>query len=247
VNYIITTCKNRGSHLASALPSWRQLLPRWTPIVVAVDDPEAARLTREVYRDLPHVVVEMSLPGWRKLPILAAGVRALPPDAELVVLFDCDIIAALPTAGWLEQPLAGFRVPEFGPHHAYPHDYGVLEADAQVLRGAFDLLEPIMADWEGYGSEDVLIRCACWIACGGRVDKPLMAWAHIPHGHDLRTASYPEGTDIQALIRANYVRFDRDYPQICALAGLTAAESQRCFHDCLGDWSGRFGVKAPAA
>ena len=83
------------------------------------------------------------------------------------------------------------------------------------------------------------------MACGGQIEKPLMAWAHIPHGHDLRTACYPTDTKIQDLILANYERFDRDYPIMCAAAGLSAGDAQRCFWDCLGDWTGRNGVKVP--
>ena len=53
MNYIITTCKNRSAHLEIALTSWRQLLPGWSPIVVAIDDPKAAELTRSIYSELP--------------------------------------------------------------------------------------------------------------------------------------------------------------------------------------------------
>lgn len=237
-NCIITTCKNRSKHLRFALESWRTFLPDWLPIVSTADDPEAVAAVRQVYEDRPHVLLEQSFDGWRKLRLLDAAVCALPDGADRVVLFDADIIAVFPTASWLARPLTGFVVPHFPPSDAYPHDFGVLLTTAPVLRKAFDLIRPRLDDWQGYGSEDMLIRAACWITTQGAIERAPVGWGHIPHGHDIRAVSYAPGTDPEAQWRENQARFDRDFPAMCEQAGVGALRS-RIFADCLGDYNAR--------
>lgn len=206
---IITTCRNRREHLEQAARSWRFMLPGWLPILCAVDDPEAVALVDRIYGTEAHLSVSTSQRVFSRLAAISAAVEALPVEAENVALFDADVVALLHTRQWLSGDFSSafqFAGPsESGDFNR--DDFGVLVTSASVLRTAFELISEVVPIWDGYGWEDCLIRCACWVVCdsgGGRL-RPA-AWAHIPHSDELRMATVPTFESIAAQAGRNYRR-----------------------------------------
>jgi hypothetical protein len=236
VNCIISTCKARSEHLAHGLSSWRAALPDWLPIVATADDPGAVGVVQRLCRGVPHILIEDSFDGWRKLRLLTQAVQSLPPEAERVVFFDADIVAVFGiTDKWLRQDLCGaFIVPVYAPAPIYPHDFGVLLTEASVARQAFSLFEDLLGDWHGYGSEDVLIRVAHFLITGKMIEAPI-AWAHIRHDWAARAASYEPGASARDQHRDNMARFDSIYPIVCQRAGHDP-EDRRLLWRCLGSY-----------
>jgi len=196
VNVILTTCKNRRQHLGPALASWRQFLAGWVPLLVAVDDPEAVALLSKAYFGQPwHAELLEQPEGFSKLQAQAAGVRALPDNAETVAMLDADVIALLGvTNACLSEDLqGGFLIANHRDDGSdFCDDMGQLVAPANVLRDAFQLLGDVSA-WWGYGWDDVLIRCACWLVTDGKVRRRPAMWAHMPNTTRERLANFGVG------------------------------------------------------
>ena len=234
MNILLTTCKNRRDHLRSALVSWRYLLPAWVPLVVAVDDPDAVVLLNEVYAELPHLWASESQRGFSRLLAIAAGVRALPPEAETVALFDADLVALVHTGDWLAGDYSRsfkFCGPAAGARYNRD-DYGVLVSSASVLRKAFEVLGDV-SDWGGYGWEDCLIRCACWTVCnqGGASSAPA-AWAHIPHSDLLRINTSAECESLAHQAGRNYRRLMVGLDHLSEVIGTPWRETS-IWEDCI--------------
>lgn len=234
MNILLTTCKNRRQHLEPALRSWRYMLPGWVPLLVAVDDPEAVEILEAIYPEQPHLVVRASQRGFSRLLAIAEGVRALPPEAETVALFDADLVALVHTVDWLRGDYSqSFKYCGPAPGARYNRDdYGVLVSSANVLRRAFEVLGDV-SDWGGYGWEDCLIRCACWTVCnqGGQSSEPA-AWAHIPHGDSLRINTSADCESLAAQAGRNYRRLIRGLEHLSEVIG-TPWRSTTIWEDCI--------------
>ena len=220
---IVTTCKNRRQHLAPALASWRQFLPDWVPLLVAVDDPEAVSMLAKTYLGAEWLATECTQPSFSKLQAQAAGVAALPDGAAQVAMLDCDVVALLGmTDHCLSAPLAGgFMIPDHRRDGSdFCDDMGQLVAPAEVLREAFALLGDV-THWWGYGWEDVLLRCACWLVTEGKVRRRPAHWAHIPHTNLERIAAFDADETTVEHARRNRPLILADLERICAPYGIT--------------------------
>ena len=233
MNVIISTCKGRSEHLRDALPSWRDCLPGWLPLVVAVDDPAAASLVREVCRGREFGLVEISQVGFSRLGAIAAAVERLPFDAQSVVIFDADLVALLHTESWLAGDWSNaFQIVGPAPNGSFCRDdFGVIVSSAKVFRAAFELLGDI-SDWTGYGWEDVLLRAACWYVTNGAVKKSPARWAHIPHSDEMRRQASSGGESIRAQALANYRRLRVGLEHLSEVSGVRW-EATTLWEDCV--------------
>jgi hypothetical protein len=238
---ILTTCKNRRQHLAPALASWRQFLPDWTPLLVAVDDPGAVSMLAQTYLGAEWLATEISHPAFSKLQAQAAGVAALPEGNHQVAMLDCDVVALLGmTDHCLSEPLAGgFLIADHRDDGSdFCDDMGQLVAPAEVLREAFELLGDV-SHWWGYGWEDVLVRCACWLVTEGKVRRRPAHWAHIPHSNRERVAAFDADENPTSQTGRNRHLILADLERICEPYGITDWRKSG-----LADlfWRGRKGV-----
>ena len=207
MNVILTTCKGRSEHLRPALQSWLDFMPGWSPVVVAVDDPRAQAITREICARREYALVCMSQNGFSRLGALSAGVDDLPPDTESVAILDADCVMLLHSRHWFIGDWSdAFRIVEPEANGSFCRDdFGDLLTHANVLRTAYDLLGDI-SDWVGYGWEDVLLRCACWVVTEGHVKRAPARWAHIPHTDELRRDASPGHESLRNQASVNYSR-----------------------------------------
>lgn len=210
INWILTTCRGRVSHLRESLPSWLDWLPSWSPLVVCCDDREAYDYAAGELRLAGRgaaVYVEQG-PYFSRLEAIRSGVRALLCGVQSVggawtaselephyyepttirgqvALFDADTVAIRTTAAALTRVGrydAGVVV------GGIRDDMGFLMCHGDALRSALDAIPAGM--FSGYGFEDCALRVGVWRATGGKFVGVPPCWARKIHTDRERAANH---------------------------------------------------------
>ena len=213
-NWLLTTCRGRVAHLREALPTWLDLLPDWSPLVICCDDRAAfdyasgelflagrgaavytsqgewfSRL--EAIRLGLYALEEGTIPDGRafelQLPREDAPIKTLgrPHLRGKIAIFDADTIALSMTGPTMS------RVDQYAAGIAQScirDDMGFLLCAAEVLQYAVNQIE--RNAFNGYGFEDSALRVGAWHATNGAFMALPHCWARKVHNDAARDANY---------------------------------------------------------
>lgn len=221
--WIITTCRDRLSHLARTIPTWLTYLPDWKVLVVCCDDRQASEYARNQF-GLQVAVLDLEQGRYfNKLAALQAGAALLEerslgsssqaeelpktePSPEtprqlsgpLLALVDLDMLADETTARMFARLTPNELT--FCGWGTY-QDLGFFCADAYVVCESLRALSSQI--WEGYGPEDIAIRLTAWHLFGLPL-RPLPAsWRRLQHPNSWRSRHHSVG--IEESVRRNKI------------------------------------------
>jgi hypothetical protein len=213
--WIITTCRDRLSHLARTIPTWLTHLPDWRILLVCCDDPRAVEYSREHFGAQVCVLAIEQGRYFNKLAALQAGAALLEerssgsspevdempktePSPEtprqlsgpLLALVDLDMLADETTARMFARLTPNELT--FCGWGTY-QDLGFFCADAYVVCESLRALSSQI--WEGYGPEDLAIRLTAWHLFGLPLRPLPAAWRRIQHPNSWRTRHHSVGIE----------------------------------------------------
>jgi hypothetical protein len=205
-NWILTTCRGRLEHLRESLPSWLERMPRWDPVVMCCDDPQAEEYAAgELHLAQRGFCVGLAQGQFfNRLEACRAGINLIgsgfDPAGQAITarnwqvnpVADDDMVAFLDADTVAIPGTTDTRLRSIGPNDVgisgtgIRDDMGLIVASVRVFREALALIR--VGSFVGYGPEDCALRVACWTV----VRKPFVrlpsCWARKRHSDRLRTA-----------------------------------------------------------